>query len=100
MQLRLETNELNLPADRLMEAAGETSHSPLDNRLLEMVLARDLGFDSDELERLADLLVAAERRMKDEVQHEANPVPRFELKCRRELLERTLEKIDEACVMI
>ena len=100
MQLRLETNELNLLADLLMEPAGETPHSALDNRLLEMVLARDLGFDSDELERLADLLIAAERRGKDEVQHEANPVRRFELKCRLELLERTLEKIDEACAMI
>ena len=100
MQLRLETNELNLLADLLMEPAGETPHSPLDDHLLEMVLARDLGFDSDELERLADLLLAAERRMKDEVQHEANPVRRGELKSPLELLERTLEKIDEACVMI
>ena len=97
-QLRLEANERNLLADLLMEPAGETPHSPLDDRLLEMGLARDVGFDSDELERLADLLVAAARRMKDEVQHEANPVRRCERKCR--LLERTLEKIDEACVMI
>jgi len=65
-----------------------------------MVLARDLGRDSDELERLADLLVVAERRRKDEVQHEASPVRRFELKCRLELLGRALEKIGEARVMI
>ena len=100
MQLRLETNGLNLLANLLMEPAGETPHSALDDRLLEMVLARDLGFDSDELERVADLLVVAERRLKDEVQHEANPVRRSELKSRLELLERTLEKVDEASVMI
>jgi hypothetical protein len=73
IELRPEINELNLLADLLMEPTGKTPHSPLDDRLLEMVLARDLGFDSDELERLADLLVSAERRRKDEVQHEANP---------------------------
>ena len=100
MQLRLETDELNLSANLLISSAGQKPHSPLDDRLLEMMLARDLRFDSDQLERLAELLLAAERRMKDEVRHEANPVRRFELKCRLELLERTLEKIDEACVMI
>ena len=66
--------------------------SPLDGRLLEMVLARDLRFDSDELERLAELLVAAERSMKDDVRRGATPVCRLELKSRLGLLERTLEK--------
>lgn len=95
VELRLETDEPNLPANLLMNPVGQDPHSPL-----EMVLARDLRFDSDELERLAELLVASERSMKDDVQRGAAPVCRFELKCRLGLLERTLEKIDEASVMI
>ena len=38
-----------------------------------MVLARDLRFNSDELGRLAELLLASERRMKDDVHGEADP---------------------------
>ena len=71
--LHLETDELLL-ANLLINPAGQKPHSPLDDRLLEMVLACDLGFNSDELERLAELLVAAERSMKGDVQGEANPV--------------------------
>ena len=100
VELRLETDEPNLPANLLMNPVGQDPHSPLDDRLLEMVWARDLRFDSDELERLAELLVASERAMKDDVQRGVAPVCRFELKCRLGLLERTLEKIDEASVMI
>jgi hypothetical protein len=44
-----------------MHPAGQKPHSSLDDRLLEMVLARDLRFHSDQLERVAELLVAAER---------------------------------------
>ncbi|HEX8894784.1 MAG TPA: hypothetical protein VF783_15755 [Terriglobales bacterium] len=94
VELRLETDEPNLPANLLMNPVGQDPHSPLDDRLPEMVLARDLRFDSDELERLAELLVAAERSKKDDVRRAAAPVWRFEPKCRLGLLERTLEKID------
>ena len=73
VELRLETDESNLLANLLMNPVGQDPHSPLDGRLLEMVLARDLRFDSDELERLAGLLVAAERSMKDDVQRGAAP---------------------------
>ena len=86
IELRLETDELNFLANVLMNPAAQKPHSPLDHCLLEMVLARDLRFDSDELERLADLLVPAERSMKDEVQRETNPVRRFELRWSLELL--------------
>jgi hypothetical protein len=64
MQLHLETDELNLLANLLMEPPGETSRARLDERLLEMVLARDLRFDSDELGRMAALLAADEHRHK------------------------------------
>ena len=50
-----------------MNPAGQKPHSSLDDRLLEMVLARDLRFDSDLLERVAELPVAAERCRKADV---------------------------------
>lgn len=56
-----------------MIPAGQKLHSLQHDRLLEMVLARDLRFDSDQLERLAELLVAAERSRKDDVQGEQTP---------------------------
>ena len=100
MQLHLETDKLNFLANLLMEPVRETAGSPLDDRLPEMVLARDLRFDSDDLEQLTALLVAAKSRMKDDVLHETSPVRRFELKCRLAPLEKMLEKVDEACAMI
>jgi len=45
--------------------SGQKPHLPLDDPLLERVLARDLRFDSDKLERLAELPVPAKRYMKD-----------------------------------
>ena len=65
-----------------------------------MVLARDLRFDSDELERLAELLVASERCLRMTSTAKQTPVRGFERKCRLELLEQTREKIDQGCVMI
>ena len=55
-----------------MIPAGQKLHSSGDDRLLEMA-ARDLRFDSDQLERLAELLVAAEGSWKDDVQGEQTP---------------------------
>ena len=100
MQLHLETDELNLLANLLMNPAGETPRSPLDERLLEMVLARDLRFDSDELERVAALLGAEEHSLQDALAREANPSGKAEIQKKLALLERALEKVDEACVMI
>jgi hypothetical protein len=100
MQLHLETDELNFLADLLMEPAGEKPRSPTDDRLLEMVVARDLRFASDELERVAELLVAHEHAMKENLARETNAGPKTELQRNLALLERLLEKVDEACVMI
>jgi hypothetical protein len=100
MQLHLEIDELNLLANLLMEPTGEIPRPAVDGRLLDMVLARDLRFDSDELERLAALLFEAERRAKDDLLNEKEAACRFELKSRLALLDRVMEKVDEACVMI
>jgi len=100
MQLHLETDELNLLANLLMNPAGETPHSQLDDRLLEMVLARDLRFDSDELERATALLAAEKHSLRAAVAREANPSRKAEMQQRLALLERTLEKVEEIFVMI
>jgi hypothetical protein len=100
MQLHLETEELNVVANLLMELPGETSRARPDERLLEMVLARDLRFDSDELERMAALLAADEHRLKDMVVYESNAARRAEMQQKLALLERVLEKVAEACAMI
>jgi hypothetical protein len=100
MQLHLETDELNLLANLLMEPASETERSPLDDRLLEMVLARDLRFDSDELERVAAVLATYEHSLKDARDRESNASRKAEMQQRLALLERTLEKVEEIFVMI
>jgi hypothetical protein len=100
MQLRLETDELNLLADLLMErmSAAPHGHESYDN-LLEMVLARDLRFDSGELEQLADLLAGQKQSLREEVAHQSDAARKSELQRKMALLERVLERVDEACVM-
>jgi hypothetical protein len=100
MQLHLNTDELNLLANLLMNPEGETSRSPMDEHLLDMVLVRDLRFDSDELERMAALLVAYESCIKGALARETNAGHKTELQRKLTLVERVLEKVDEACAMI
>jgi len=94
MQLHLEAEELKLLADLLLE---QDQRAYAD--LLEKVLARDLRFDSDQLEQTADLLAAREHDLKRELAQEKNSTRQPELQRRLALLERVLEKVNEACVM-
>ena len=98
MQLRLEVNELNLLANLLMERSAAQSSATVDD-LLEMVLARNLSFDTDEFQRLADVLAAEERRLKEEVSRQPSVAQKAGIQETLVLLERILEKVDEACVM-
>jgi hypothetical protein len=98
MQLHLETNELNLLANLLMERSAAQSAAKVDD-LLEMVLARNLSFDTDEFERLADILAAEERRLKEELSRQPSGPQKAGMEDTLALLERLLEKVDEACVM-
>ena len=117
MQLHLEIDELNLLANILMEristlstqaSAGSRKKSGAQsqpdtrqyNGLLDKVLARDLRFDSDELEQLADFLAAQKRELTSEFARQYHVTLRDELLRRLSLLERVLEKIDEACAMV
>jgi hypothetical protein len=94
MQFHLETDELKLLADVLLEQDARQY-----GELLNKVMVRDLRFDADELEQTADLLASKKRSLKDEIARQPNPVLKTELQRRQALLERVLERVNEACVM-
>jgi hypothetical protein len=94
MQLHLETDELKLLADILLE---QDQRKYAD--LVDKVLGHDLRLDTDELEQTADLLAAEERRMKGVIAQQTNPSQKDELQRRLALLEKVLERVNEACVM-
>jgi hypothetical protein len=94
MQFHLETDELNLLANVLLEQDPRRY-----NELLNKVLARDLRFDSGELEQTADLLAGKKRSLKDEIARQPNDALKLELQRQLALLERALERVNEACVM-
>jgi len=66
---------------------------------VDKVLAHDLRLDSDQLEQAADLLAAEERKLQAEIGQLASPAQKEALLRRLALLERILEKVNEACVM-
>jgi len=94
MQFHLETDERKLLADVLLEQDARQY-----GELLNKVLDRDLRFDSGELEQTADLLAAKRRSLKDEIARQSNAVLKTELQGQLALLERVLERVNEACVM-
>jgi len=95
MQLHLETDELNLLANILLQKSGTGAYEDL----LEMVMARDLRFDSDELEQVADLLAAEKQDLKGQISRETEGLRKGKLQSTLELLERVQERVNEACVM-
>ena len=95
MQLHLDPDELNLLANILMPKPGKPYET-----LLEMVLARDLRFDSDDLEAVADLLAAEKRSLQDSISRETDGVRKARMQASLVLLDRLQEHVNEACVMI
>lgn len=114
MQLYLETDELDLIANILLQREGQLSgtlqgsvsstHAGVDlklcEELLDRVLARDMEFDSDELEQLANILAAEKDAMNKVAASTSSEPPNLLLQRKRAKLERVLEKIDEVCAMI
>jgi hypothetical protein len=95
MQFHLETDELKLLANVLLEQDPRQY-----NELLNKVMAHDLRFDSGELEQTAELLAAKKRSLKDEIAQQPTAAAlRMELQRKLALLERVLERVNEACVM-
>jgi hypothetical protein len=117
MQLRLATAELNLIANILLEQLGTTTAAPASssggiqsdrgigqsprffNDLLDKVLAGDMRLDSGELEAVADLLGAQKRKLAEGIAHPENAAQKIELQGKLQLLNRALERVDEARVM-
>jgi len=95
MQLHFETDELNLLANLLLQKSG----APYED-LVEMVMARDLSFDSDELEAVADLVAAEMRVLKENILREPDGSRNFRMQANLAMLERLQERVNEACVMI
>jgi hypothetical protein len=94
MQFHLEKDELKLLADILLEQDARQY-----GELLNKVLDRDLRFDSGELEQTADLLAGKKRSLQDEIIRQPNAALMTELQRQLALLERVLERVNEACVM-
>ena len=94
MQFHLETDELKLLADVLLEQPVR-QYGELLNKLLD----RDLRFDAGELEQTADILAGKKRSLKDEIARQPNAALKTELQRQLALLERVLERVNEACVM-
>ena len=94
MQFRLEPDELNLLANILLEQDPRQY-----NELLNKVMAHDLRFDSGELEQTAELLASKKRTLKDEISRQPSDELKRELERKLALLERVLERVNEACVM-
>jgi hypothetical protein len=94
MQFHLETDELNLLANVLLEQDPRPYQE-----LLNKVMARDLRLDAGELEQAADLLAGKKHSLKDEIARQPNAVLKMDLQRQLTLLERTLERVNEACVM-
>jgi len=94
MQFHLESDELNLLANVLLEQDPRPYQE-----LLNKVLAHDLRLDGGELEQAADLLAAKKRSLKDEIGRQRNAALKIELERQLALLERVQERVNEACVM-
>ena len=94
MQFHLEPDELKLLADVLLEEDPEQYGEVLDK-----VMAGDLRFDAGELEQTAELLAGKKRSLKDRIALEPNGTLKSELQRQLALLERVLERVNEACVM-
>jgi hypothetical protein len=117
MQLRLNTDELNLLADTLLERVGTRSvrkrlptdvqgnadreqdeHSYVD--LLDKVLMGDLRLDTDELEQVADLLGDRQLYLRHEIARLPNSVLLLNLNQKLKVVERILERVNEARAML
>jgi hypothetical protein len=94
MQFHLETDELNLLANLLLEQDPRPYQE-----LLHKILARDLRLDAGELEQAGDLLASKKRSLKDEIARQPDASLKLELERQLALLERVLERVNEACVM-
>ena len=94
MQFSLETDELKLLANVLLELDPAKYDA-----ILTKVMARDLRLDAGELEDSAAALEIKKHSLKDDISREPNASRKAGLEEKLALLVRTLETVNEACVM-
>ncbi len=94
MQFHLEADELKLLANVLLEQDPRPYQE-----LLNKILAHDLRLDGGELEQAADLLAGKKRSLQAEITRQPGATLTTELQRQLALLERVLERVNEACVM-
>ena len=94
MQFHLESDELKLLAEVLLEQPVRQY-----SEILPKVMDHDLRFDAGELEQTAEILAGKKRSLKDEIARQPNAELKAELQRQLALLERVLERVNEACVM-
>jgi hypothetical protein len=110
MQLCLQTADLELIANVLLECEGRIMAAPCLNRaesahmrsfeiLLERVLARDTRFDYDELDQLLAILTEHKRQITNEIAYQLRGAAKSACEEKLNRLERVLEKIEEVYVM-
>ena len=101
MQFHLDTAELNLLAEVLMQETGKPSAEQLPgcDDLLNKVLARDMRLDSGELEQAGEVLRKYERALKEEMAGTQDPNLSARQQAKLKLMQRVREKVNEACVM-
>jgi hypothetical protein len=117
MQFHLSRDELNLLADILQERVGMMSAQKPSaasvqgngdvgraarhyDDLLDKTLAKDLRLDLGELEQVADLLNEQKCGLKDEIARLQHSVLRINLQLKLGLLERILQRVEEACATL
>lgn len=94
MQFHLEPDERKLFAEVLLEQeVGKY------NELLNKILDRDWRVDCDELDQAAVLLAAKKHSLNEEIARQPNGPTKSELQLQLALLEKVLERVNEACVM-
>ncbi|MFY9647159.1 MAG: hypothetical protein WAK29_18415, partial [Terriglobales bacterium] len=67
--------------------------------LMDKVMARDFRLDAGELEQAADLLSSKKGRLKDEIAAQPEVQSKLALERKLALLQRVLDRVNEACVM-
>ena len=94
MQFHLDADELKMMANVLLE------QDPVKyNEILTKIMAHDLRLDAGELEDSAAALEIKKQSLKNEISRQTDVVRKAELEQRLALLVRTMEKVNEACVM-
>jgi hypothetical protein len=94
MQFHLDADELKFLADILLEQKSRQC-----GELLNKVLRHDLRLDCTEFEQAAELLAGKMRSLQTTLAQQPEGSVKADLQKQLALLERVLEKVNEACVM-